>query len=407
MALASSSTAAIAYLEESTYGTTPAGAAALLRMMSEDLKYDVQSESTKELNATRQVADSIIVGAESGGGVNLELNYKEYDPFLEALLASTFSTFGTGGVTTLTVSIVVSTRTVTDDGVDGFAGVVAGQWVSLNGTANGNDGVYRVATRTDDELVMDASTPFAGTDESASASVDVSTSRLSNGIAAMRSFSLEKKFTDVSQFFMFTGMVPSSASLDFSTAAIVTGKIGFLGKGSTRAGATAFTVPTPTASNSYGVMNAVTGVGVGATGAGAILARDSGDSDLLANTYVQSMKVNIEAGVRGQKAIGVLGNAGVALGTFNIGGTIDVYLADGTIYDEALSNNLVSIQFPVKDVDNNGYAFIFNNCKLGVPTVNAGGMDTEVVMSIPFTAVAPDTTSDKMLVVDRFGLSVA
>lgn len=412
MALASSSTASVAYSEElTTYGSIEAATAGtLLRMTGEDLKYDITSESTKEINSTRQVTDSIIVGAESGGGVNLELSYHEYDPFIEALLANTFTPFGTGGVTTLTVSIVVGTDgTITDDGVDGFTGIVDGQWISLKNTANGNDGVYRVATAAADVLTIDNSTPLVGTSEAGSAGVVISSSRVSNGVASLRSFSIEKNFADVVQFFMFTGMVPSSMSLDFNTAAIVTGGISFLGKGSSRSGATQFPVTTPIASQAYGVMNAVTGVGATGVvgGTGAIIARNSTGTALLANTFVQSMKVNIDGGVRGQKAIGVLGNAGVALGTFNIGGTLEVYLADGTMYDEAVANNLVSVEFPVKDVNGNGYAFIFNNCKLGVPTVVAGGMDTEVIMSIPFTAVAPNTTTDKMLIIDRFGASVA
>ena len=398
--IASSSTASLEILEETTYGVIESTAPRSLRMLSEDLKFDVKSESTKEINDTRQVTDSIIVDAESGGGVNFELSYREYDDLLEALLAGTFNTFGTNGINTLTVTINKVAGTITDDGVDGFTGFVVGQWFSLSSTV-ANDGIYRIASMTNDVLTVDSSTPLLA-DETSTVGVEVSSTRLSNGLAALRSFSIQKKFSDVSQYFMFTGMSPSTFSLDFSTASIVSGNIGFLGKGSSRSNSSLFPGGAPTASQSFGVMNSVTGVGARA-GSGAIIARNAGATELLANTFVQSMKLSVGAGLRGQKAIGVLGNAGVALGTFDIKGTLDVYLADGTIYDEALANNLVSIEFPVKDVNNNGYAFIFNNCKLGVPTVTAGGMDSDIVMSIPFTAVAPDTATDKMLIVDRFG----
>lgn len=403
--LASASSAQLVYLEESTYGVVTAGAGKKLRMTGESLSFEIQTESTKEINDSRQVSDSIQVGATAQGAVNAELSYHEYDPFLEGILAGTFNTFGTNGVNALTVTIVKTAGTITDDGTDGFAGLVAGQWFSIDGDAGGNDGVYRIASRTDDVLTVDAATPLVA--DSASTTVDISSERLSNGTAAMRSFSIEKKFGDVSQFFMYKGMVPSKVSLTFNTGSIVTANFDFLGSASTRAGATAFTVPTATAAESYGVMNSVTGVGIGTTsGAGQILVRN-GATELMDNTFVKSMTVNIDAKLRGQTAVGVFGNAGIGLGTFEMGGTLEVYLADGGVYDEAIAGNLISIQFPVKDVSGNGYAFVFDNCKLGVPTVTAGSMDTDVMLSIPFTAVAPNTTSDRMIHIDRFGVAVS
>lgn len=389
MSLASTSKTQLSYLEESVFGTTPgAGTPKNLRMTGESLNYEIGTEVSGEINATRQTTDAVQVSASAQGGINFELNYREYDPFLEALMGSTYSTaFGTDGVASLTVTIVAAAGTITDDGIDGFAGLVAGQWF---GIATGpNAGVYRIESMTDDVLTVDTDTPLVS--DETSVTLDISSSRLTLGTAALRSFSLQKLFSDVTQYFIYRGMCPSKLDLSFETGSILTGSFDFIGADSARAG-TDFMPGAASASQTFGVMNAVSGVGT-------ILV----DNATLASTYIKSASISVDGKLRGQTAIGQLGNVGVGEGTFEISGELEMYLADGSIYDQAIADALVSIQLPVMDVNNNGYAFIFNNTKLGVPTVQAGGKDNDVMMTVPFTAVAPDSTTDKMLIIDRYG----
>jgi len=392
MTLASSSKTQLVIIEEAAFGVTPATSTSkYLRMTGESLAYDIQTAASEEINASRQVTDMVHVGATAQGGVNLELSYREYDPLLEALLSGTFTTFGTGGVKALTCSFNHTLGTITDDGIDGFIGLVAGQWFSVIGGANA--GVYRIGSRTNDAITVDTDTPLVSTVPAVSCSI--TGTRLSLGTAALRSFTIEKRFTDVSQFFAYRGMSPSKLDLSFDTGSILKGSISFMGANSTRASVT-FITGTPADSQPFGVDNAVTGVG-------AILL----DGALIANTYVKSAKISVDGKLRGQTAIGSLGNVGLGAGTFEIGGTLELYLVDGAIYDQAIANSLLSLEIPVMDVDNNGYTFIFNNIKLGVPTVAAGSKDNDVMLSVPFTAVAPTPTTDKMLIIDRFGVIAA
>lgn len=398
MALASSSTAQLAYLEESTYGTIPSGTPKKLRMTGEDLGFDYTTNASAEINAGRQTPDSIVTDASAGGGINFELSYREYDAFFEALLGDTFNTFGTGGVKTLTVTFATAGNTVTDDGVDGFAGLAAGQWIYIaNAATAGNNGWKRIASRTDDQLTLDASTPVVA--NGSADEITVSSTRLANGTDAMRSFCIEQQFTDVGMYFMHKGRVPSSLSLNLAVGSMVTGSIGFMGSTTVRADATQFPGGAASASQSYGVMNCVTGLG-------GIYLRGSGGSSLLTGTYVQSLQLNIDGKLRGQKALGVLGNAGIGLGTFEMTGTASIYLVDGTLYDEALAQNLCSLTFPLYDASYNGYAITFENVKLGVPKVSAGAKDQDVLLSVPITVVAPSST-DFMIYIDRCGAAIS
>ena len=394
MGLASTSKAQLSFVEEVTFGVTPATAGKDLRMTGESLAYAIQTAPSSEINASRQVSDVVQVGASAQGGVNIELNYHEYDPFLEALLAGTFTTFGTNGVKAITSATFAKTaNTITGAGTD-FATIVNGQWISITGTAAVSAGVareYRVVTATNTVLTLDTDTPIAA--DAAAIACNVCTSRLTNGVAALRSFSLQKYFSDVGQYFVYRGMSPSKLDLSFDTGSILKGSVSFMGADGARADAGFVT--TPAVSQAFGVMNAVTGVGT-------VLL----NGDLITGTYIKSAKISVDGKLRGQTAIGHLGNVGIGQGTFEIGGTLEMYLASGAIYDLALAGNVVSIQIPVMDVAKNGYAFIFNNVKLGVPTVQAGSKDADVMLSVPFTAVAPSST-DKMLIIDRFGAAAA
>jgi hypothetical protein len=390
--LAGTSSTQLSYLEEVTFGVIDqVGTPKKLRMTGESLAYDITLEESKEINSTMQVSDLVPVGATAQGGINLEFQYREYDPFLEALLASVYTELDTGGVRALaSVVFAAAGNTATVTGVGDFTGLVAGQWVSFIGSAGTelNRGVFRIAIATTSVLTFDTDYPVV--DETAKTTYSITGSRLTLGSAALKTFTIQKEFSDVAQFFAYRGMAVSKLSLALATGALLTGSLDFMGSDSIRTGATQFGAAAG-AATAYGIMNAVTGVGK-------ILL----DGDPVANTFVKSANVTIDAKLRAQTGLGVLGNVGIGRSTYAVGGSLEIYLNDGAIYDKALANTTVSIQFPVKDVLGNGYAFTFNNCKLGVPTVQASGKDADVMLSVTFTAIAPGA-ADKVVYIDRFG----
>jgi len=387
--LAGTSSTQLSYLEEVSYGVIDQiGTPKNLRMTGESLVYDITMEESKEINDTMQVSDLVPVDATAQGGVNLEFQYREYDPFFEALLASVYTEAGTDGVvdlTTVTFAAAGNTATGTAGDFDDF---VDGQWVSFIGDgAELNLGVFRIVTATTDVLTFDSDYPVV---DETDTTYSITGSRLTLGSEALKTFTVQKNFSDVTQFFAYRGMAASKMSLALATGAILTGSLDFMGSDALRDGATHFGSEAD-AANTYGVMNAVTGIGN-------ILI----DGDPLANTFVKSANVTIDAKLRAQKGLGVLGNVGIGRSTYAVGGSLEIYLNDGAIYDKALENTSVSIEFPVQDVLGNGYAFVFNNCKLGVPTVQASGKDADVMLATDFTAIAPGAT-DKVVYIDRFG----
>jgi hypothetical protein len=437
-----------------------------LRMTGESLTFAVTSETSKEIRADRQVTDLVLTGASASGGFNFEQSYKEYDDLYEGVLqgswvgandvtgisatitltntitasagtpfagivvgqqvkfsgftnavnnqpftvltasATVITVSGTPfvnegpstvsftsfGRTTLSCTTTLGTTLTAATGAP-FANVVAGQYILISGMPTaGNNGLKKVVSKTSSTVLVFAAATFPANETGATTTV--SSSRLTNG-TTQRSFTFEKSFTDIGQSFLYRGMTSSKMDLNFASGAIVTGTFDFLGKDSSRAsvsGPNYTQLPgTPVASDTYDVTNAVTGVGN---------VLENGVT--LAGTYIKSLKLSIDNKLRGRTAIGTLGNVSVGAGAVSVTGTIEVYLADGTMYDKFINNTATSISWTVQDGAGNGYALNLPKVKYSDAKVAAGATDTDCLISMPFTALM-DATTGKELIIDRFG----
>lgn len=390
--LASSSRAQVRYIEESVFGVTPAtGTARELRVTGESLDYGIQTTSSEEIRADRMTTDLVVVGAQASGGLNFELSYNEFDTLLAATLQGSWLTAGAGGEQTITATFASPANTITASTGTPFANVSAGQWIKISGAVNAaNNGYVRVLTKTSATVLVLDKTLVA---ETSTASVKVSASRLVNG-ATQRSYSIEKRFADVGQFFVYRGMTASRMALNFQSGSLVTGSFEFMGKDSERK-TESFLPGTPTASQTGTIMNAVSGVG-------AIL---ENGTPLSNTTFISSLSLNVDNTLRMQNAVGVLGAAGIGSGTLKVTGSMEVYFADGTLYDKLVNNtdsSLVWTVFDKADGSGGGYAFNLPKIKFTEGRVQAGAINQDVMATMGFEAILSPAANAQILV-DRFG----
>jgi len=392
MALASSNFAQLSYIPETDFGFTPlVGNPTNLRMTGESLDFGIQTEASKEIRADRQVTDLVQIGASVSGGFNFELSFLEYDELLEAVCMDTWAFFGAAPVpvsaTFAANSLTAGGPTVTDSL---FTLLEPGQWVRISGSSiPAQDIVAQVSNTvapTADVLTFEG-TPFAAALGDGGVAVVVNSARLSNGVT-QRSFTVERSLTDVGQFYAYTGMNANKLSLNFASGAIVTGSLDFMGSMMWRADATQLP-GTPVASQTGDVMNAVSGVGNISEGGFA-----------LTGTFIKSLKLDLDNKMRGQTGIGTLGNVGIAAGTLMVTGSMEVYLADGTMYDMFLSNTATSISWTMQDKVGQGYALSLPKVKFSSAKVNAGSLDQDCMLSLPFTALMDEITG-RTIFLDR------
>jgi hypothetical protein len=388
------------YILESTFGTIPvAGNPSNLRMTGESLEQSISGDSSKEIRPDRQKSGFNQLNAAAGGGVNFELSYIEFDPLLEAVLQGTWAKYGTNGVgSTFTADFAATTITasVAPVGANAFTTLTKGQWFKLVAPTHANNGKYfRISSSvapTSTVITVDAATPLAtGTGVTL---CTVGTSRLMNG-TTMRSFTFEKEFNDVAQFFAYRGMNLNTMSLAMQSGSFVTGAFGLMGKDGVRNAATQMP-GSPVASQTFNVMSAVSGIGN---------IMEGGSN--LTGTFIKSLNMQIDNKLRARDAIGNLGAVSVGSGTLEVTGTMEVYLADGTLYDKFQNVTASSINVRVVDPAGNGYVIQIPNINYKDAKVQAGSKDQDAMISLPFDATLDSSTGStgKTLIIDRVGIA--
>ena len=122
-----SSQTRLAYVVESTYGTTPATPTFLnQRFVSESLNANIENIVSNEIRADRNVTDLIQVGADAGGAVDFELSYDSFDTWLESLMYSTWSSnILKNGVTQKSMTIEKTFEAGATDQYHRFTGCIA------------------------------------------------------------------------------------------------------------------------------------------------------------------------------------------------------------------------------------------------------------------------------------------
>jgi len=401
--LASTGRLQMRYIKESTYGTTPgAGNCRNLRITGESLNFDLSKEESKELRSDRQVGGATTVDAQAAGGLNFHLQYAEYDQFFEGLFQSAYTVFGTNGVgATFTGTMATGTITasVATSGASLFTLLQQGQWFRLNAPGGLNDGkwfrVHPTTPPTSTVIALDASTPASA--EAGIASCTVSTSRLTNGVTEA-SFSMEKNFADVTQFLLYKGMNVSKANINFAAAALTDGSFEFMGKDMARAAVTGLP-GTPVASLNYEIMNGARGVGQLWEGTAPIT-----------GTFIKSMSMSIDNNARGQKALGNLGNVGIGFGDCDVTGQIEVYFANGTMFDKFLADTYTQIIVASQDVAKQGYVITLPRVLLMNAKVTAQGKNQDVMATFDYQAFSDDANANaayrKTIFWDRLGAAV-
>lgn len=404
MSFASSSVEQIGYIEEATFAVTPTtGNYKKLRMTGESLAYEISKESSEEINNSRTVSSMIPVSASASGGVEAEISYAEYDPLIAATLQGSFVAFGTNGVgATFTADFTTTTITASapTTGNSAFTVLQKGQFFRLVAPGNANNGkILRVSTSvapTSTVITVSASTPL--TAATGVALCTVSSSRLTNG-ANQRSFSIERQNSDIGEYWVYSGMTPSSMDLNISSGSRSTMSFDFMGKRAKRN--TVTNLPgTAIESQAYEIHS-------GSTGPACYVWVDGAP---LAGTFVQSVSLTYDNSLRSQEAVCELGAIGIGSGTVALTGNLEVYFANGALFDKFSTNTNISFTVSTLDDAGNGYIITIPKANLSSLSPSAGGKDQDMMLSIEITGLRDLANTDaalrQLIFVDRVGTAV-
>lgn len=407
MPLGNSSLVNVAIIKETTFGVVPTSAtpnaAKFLRVTGESLDYTINKEASEEINSNRTVASMIPLSGSASGALESEVSYLEYDQIIESALQSAFTVFGTNGVSTAftgTFTATTITATVAPTGSSAFTTLKKGQFFLVKGSGTANDGkVLRVSLVTAPSatvITLDASTPAVVA--TGSATTTISTSRLVNG-STQSSFSIERQSPDVGEYWAYTGMTPSSLDVNISAGARSTLSFNFMGKGLTRKTGSTNMPGTIAASKGYEIHS-------GVSGPSCLIWVDGAP---LVGTYAQSLSFTYDNTLREQTAICNLDAIGMGSGTIAATGTMEIYFNSGALYDKFSTNTNVGITFSTLDNDGNGYIFTLPKVNFSKVSTAAGGKDSDMMLSLEFTALDDrgnaDATLRNLIQIDRVGVA--
>ena len=404
--MSDSSSTQLFYRAENIWGEDPTLASPMLplrelRFTNESLNYSAQTAVSEEIRSDRQVSDIIRTGVESGGDVGVELSFGAFDDLFEGMLyndwtAEKDSAAGSPESPPFVIAAVAgspqaqSTISVGSPDTGFLDSLTVGAFIEVtnSGASPTNDGFYRV-----DDVVAGIATVSPQMPSDLTENIRIRESHLRNGVT-LKSFLLEKAFTDVGEFFTFTGMRVGTANISIAPGAILTGSFGFSGENASMQGTSIISgllspETIPVATND--VYNAVDNVGN-------VLIDGVVDPDVC----FTEISFDVENNLRFQPCIGQLESSGIGVGRTQISGTLSAYFINRTFFEKYLNFDTVSVSFTVTDAAGNTYLLDFPSVKFTNGEVVAGGNDEDVLVTIEFTAKR-DPTLGFTLGMNRFG----
>lgn len=196
------------------------------------------------------------------------------------------------------------------------------------------------------------------------------TTRYTNA-GTLKSYYIEKQFTDINAFIGVYGAAFSSLSLDITANDIVKGTFGIVCQKTTKEAASRGL--SVTASSQDAIMRAGFDVANIKLGGSALSAA------------VQRLTLQINNNVRPTTQVGIANPSAMQFGAFEVTGQMTAYFPDTTLYDDMLANTSRSLEFTISNPAG-AFRFYMPAIKLtgGAPLV--AGQNADVMTDIPIAA---------------------
>jgi hypothetical protein len=379
---ANGSQRSLRYVAEATWNTTPeTPTMKILRSTKDTLAPTRGNTKSAELRGDRGITDVRLGNKRTGGQIGSEFSYEGQEDLLESALYSAFAT--TYNVTGASITVAATAKTYTRATGDYLAdGVMIGDKITFSGFAKtGNNGVKVVANVS--ALVVTVTVNTGLEDESGGGNEAFTTTqkRLKIGTTE-KSFTIERAFTDIGQYEIFTGQIVAKMGLSVKPETIVGLTFDMVG-----GGVTYDTDPLdadPTAAATGSPFDSFTG---------SILEGGT------AIAIVTSLDLSLNNSAEPRFALMDQVAKFVSNGRGDVTGSLSAYFADQTLKAKFLAETESSLVLTLLDLVGVGY-------RITLPRMKYLGADNPVNDEGPVTQTLPiqaltDATQDSALIVDK------
>jgi Phage tail tube protein len=197
---------------------------------------------------------------------------------------------------------------------------------------------------------------------------------IQNGVQRT-SFSFERINTDVTQFFLYPGMVPNILELEIESGEPVIAKMSFVGKDEALNQVTASS-PVASDPSTKPVMSVSSSIGEIAI-----------DDVAVSACLIEKASIKLDNQTKGKKGVGVLGNCDSDANSLMVTGALSLFFNDETYYDMYLASTPFKLTINFIDSLGNEYDLELPKCVFDEGNANVTGKDDDVKTPFTFTAV--------------------
>ena len=329
MALASGNRVRLAYVQESTHGTTPGSPTlATLRATQRNIKLVKNILRSVEVRASRQIADARHGFNRVEGQVGYQLSRADYDDFIRFAMGGTWAAFSESGSPNITFATAGDTIT-RDAGSWLTDGIRPGDIITVASTTN-NNGDFRVLSVTATVITVEENLTDEGP---VSATVDVKGERIDIG-TTLYTATIERQFLDIGKYEAFRGCAVNQMSFRAEPEAIIGGQFDIVGmSAAAMAGSSVGTGTTdPTTNSPFDSFIAQI--------------YEAGGATAVATGF--NFTLNNSRNLQG--VIGSRFSPDVFEGDAVINGTLQVFFEDETLYNKFINETESSIWLTLNDV---------------------------------------------------------
>ena len=375
----SSNLVRVAVIEETTYGVLPvAGNFSTARFTSEALSGTPTTVESQQIRIDRMSSGQVVVGLELQGALNFELAKEgPLDLFMASAMYSDWTT-----QSLVTVALTISTLdTLTRASGDWSATLAVGDIVTLAAFAGATNNVQIMVTEVTSATVLKFVGPEGIVNEVGVSTTYKRADKLVIG-TTKKSFSLEKKFTDLTtKGINYLGMIASELNVEVAFGDLITGSVTFSGNDYTTADTAGELI-----TNGRTVNAAATTQTLNGSVDMPFIATSALGTFSTTGLKIQSVSIGLNNNVSPQNVIGNLAPVDYTPGTAQIEVGISAYLTNEVwpILASKISQASFGVGFMVK---NSGgyYGFFMPAVQVSFEDPSSGGQNQDIILDMQGT----------------------
>jgi hypothetical protein len=381
MAFSSGAQRDLYYAKETSYGVGPSPLDMTeVRNTEDTISLVRDSFVSDERRGDRGIHDMRLGNKQPAGDISFEFSYGAFDDFL---LAGLGASAWVAPYTDLTVSVTVDEEEKTYTRATGSwltSGVKVGDTITVTGLTTTADNITAKVTEVTATILTFGDATGLADITVAEEGVFNTDARVIKKGSTVTSFAIEKAFTDVNEYQLYTGGIVNTVNLEVSPNAMITGSFGMLFQDAENGGTVYHNDVTGVVTNRP--FDAFTGY---------IKENDT------TNSIASSLSISLDNGFERNFVLMQDTAPQMTSGKSNVTGSVTLYFSDSIIYDKFVNETESSIELRLADDENNGYVITLPRIKYTSADTPVSS-DGAIINTMNFQALDDETEESNIII---------